>query len=164
MGYIFGRTSKRRSQKVTEYLTNAADEALAASSIDMTIPWRGGFRTAAKQHEIYLNGNSRADGYSKKSYHQTGQALDVIPYVNGEGRYFGVDEEFIKFAKLMFLAFEHQQTFGDIPEDLHLHWGGYWGAKDKDGDGVLEAVVDKTGWDKAHWELRDYPQRNVLKL
>lgn len=164
MGYGFGTTSKRRYRYVDTSLVDIAVEALSISEIDMTVPWRGGKRTATQQHEIYLNGNSKADGYNKKSYHQSGKALDVIPYVNGEGRYFGVDERFIAFARHMFLVFDNAKEDGIISPDVFLHWGGFWGAEDLDGNGILEAIQDKTGWDKAHWEFRSRPQRNVLKL
>lgn len=154
----------KRAEEVTRDLVAVAEEALSLSVIDMTIPWRGGLRTALQQNAIFKAGNSRADGFDKKSYHQSGMALDVIPWVDGEGKYFGVDNEFIFFAKIMFAVFEDRKEAGIIPEDLHLHWGGFWGAKDNDGDGKLAAITDKTGWDKAHWELRSYPQRNVLEL
>ena len=164
MGYVFGRTSKRRAKDVSQHLTDVAEEALATSSVDMTIPWRGGLRSAEQQNEIYKRKASKADGYIKKSYHQSGKALDVIPYFDGEGHYENVDDKFIDFAKLMFEIFEDRKDAGIIPENMYLHWGGFWGDKDLDGDGFLEAFVDKTGWDKAHWELRSKPQRGVLKL
>jgi peptidoglycan L-alanyl-D-glutamate endopeptidase CwlK len=164
MKYQFGSTSKKRAKNVSEYLINAADEALAASLTDMTIPWRGGRRTAKQQREIYDRGASKADGYGVKSYHQSGKALDIIPYFDGKGHYFDVDSEFIEFAKLMFMAFDNMKEAGEVPSDVYLHWGGFWGDEDLNNDGFLEAFVDKTGWDKAHWELRPYPQRNILKL
>lgn len=163
MGYSFGRTSHKRMFGVDDILKKTAITALSFSDIDMTVPWRGGKRTAEEQNELFKAGNSRCDGFRIKSYHQSGQALDLVPYVNGKIDYTAT-EQFIKFANIMFATFKFLQATGSIPKNIYLHWGGFWSAKDNNGDGILSTIDDKTGWDKPHWELRDKPQNNVLKL
>ena len=88
--YAFGRTSLDRMVGVHPDLVKVAHRALVISGrrkngIDFTIPIHGGKRTAEEQKGLFDKGVSKADGYEKKSYHQTGFALDVIPYVKAEG-------------------------------------------------------------------------------
>ena len=163
MGYSFGRTSKRRMNGVDATLQLVAAHALANSSVDMSVSWRGGLRTAEQQKELFDAGNSRCDGYDKKSYHQSGKALDIVPYYKGKIDYSATDR-FETFAKTMFDTFEDLRSRGFIPKNTYLHWGGFWSAKDNNGDGILSHIDDKLGWDKPHWELRSKPQKSVLKF
>ena len=48
------------------------------------IPGTGGKRTAEEQNGLYKLGKSKADGYKRKSYHQSGNAFDIYGYVNGK--------------------------------------------------------------------------------
>ncbi len=59
-------------------------EAIEECPIDFGIPSTGGLRTAKMQHELYLDGKSKADGYRLESYHQSGCAIDVYAYVDGK--------------------------------------------------------------------------------
>lgn len=163
MPYKYGKTSKRRGEGVNPILWMVAVMALAYSRNDMSIPWRGGKRTAKQQLALYNAGNSRCDGTNLVSFHQSGEALDIVPYVNGKIDYKAF-KEFQAFAKLMFATFEYLQKVKMISPKLHLHWGGFWSAKDLNRDGYLSSVDDKFGWDLPHWELRDNQQRNVLKI
>lgn len=43
-----------------------------------------GMRTAAKQMEYFKRGASQLDGVKKKSKHQIGKAVDIVPIVNGK--------------------------------------------------------------------------------
>ena len=161
MGYSFGRTSHRRMQGVDDTLKKVAITALSFSPVDMTITWRGGLRTAVQQKELYDAGNSRCDGYRKKSYHQSGNAIDIVPWFNRKADYKATDR-FETFAKHMFATFDLLQATGKVPKDVFLHWGGFWSAKDNNNDGILSHIDDKFGWDQPHWELRSKPQKNVL--
>ena len=164
MGFSFGKTSNRRLKNVNEILVMTAELALRFSDVvDMTIPWRGGLRTAEQQKELFEAGNTRCDGYVKKSYHQSGNALDIVPWYKGKVDYSATDR-FLEFAKKMFAAFDYLKMDGRIPDDVYLHWGGFWSAKDNNGDGILNHIDDKLGWDKPHWEIRSKPQKNVLKF
>lgn len=43
-----------------------------------------GLRTAAKQAEYFKRGTSKLDGVKKKSKHQLGKAVDIVPLINGK--------------------------------------------------------------------------------
>lgn len=163
MGYSFGITSHRRMQGVDNILTEVAITTLSFSPVDMTVTWRGGLRTAEEQKELFDAGNSRCDGYYNISYHQSGKALDLVPWYKGKVDNKATDR-FEMFAKHMFAIFQMFQAIGKIPKDVFLHWGGFWSAKDNNNDGILSYIDDELGWDKPHWELRSRPQKNVLKF
>ena len=87
--YNYGKSSERRLPGVSDFLQMTARRALLCSPVDFGISWMGGVREDEEQHEIFIEGNSRCDGY-KKSFHQKkvngkGQALDLVPYVAGIG-------------------------------------------------------------------------------
>lgn len=161
--YQFGATSRKRMIGVDDRLLETINEALDWSDVDMTVPWRGGVRTAKQQRVIYDDGHSRADGYNKKSYHQSGFALDVIPWIGDSGSYTAI-KEILYFAKIVFAIFNYKKAIKEIDADVYLHWGGFWGAQDKNKDGLLSSLDDKTGWDLAHYELRSSPQKRVLTI
>lgn len=58
--------------------------AIKLSPIDFSIPWMGGYRSVEDQLAIFKEGNSTCDGTNKKSYHQSGKAIDFVPYVDGK--------------------------------------------------------------------------------
>lgn len=166
MAYAFGRKSLLRANEVNHYLLRTAVVALMFSNNDMSIPWRGGKRTAAEQKGLFDDGASRCDGYIKKSYHQSGEALDLVPYVQGATlkQTYSNFKVFEEFAKVMTATFCFLQALGQIPDDIYLHWGGFWSAKDENNDGYIHHLDDEFGWDSPHWEIRSKPQKNVLKF
>ena len=83
--YKFSQSSINNMRGVDPQLVKVAYEALKISRIDFGIPSTGGLRTSDEQNQLYIDGKSKCDGYSKKSLHQTGQALDFFAYVNGKG-------------------------------------------------------------------------------
>lgn len=156
--YKFGKSSVKNIQTVNPLLQELAVRMIELSKIDIGVLSTGGLRTAEQQNEIFKLGNSKLDGFKKKSYHQSGLAIDFVPYVNS--RYTWSNKwSFLEIKKAV------DKAWKDIlHSDYYLHWGGYWGAKDLDGDGILE-ITDKMGWDAAHYELRTYPQvKNVYKV
>ena len=136
MGFKWGRTSKRRMEGVNPLLIEFAERLIEASRYDLTIPWMGGVRTAEDQKEIYDRGASKCDGYNKKSYHQSGNALDIVIYDKTvEGMY---DDE-----KLNYIGGVGKRIWGEMYregklEDFIPHWGGDW----------------RSFVDKPHWELK----------
>ena len=76
--FRYGSRSVRRMEGINPILILFANRVLAKSKIDLTIPWRGGLRTVAQQQEIFSRGASTMDGIIKKSYHQTGNAVDIV--------------------------------------------------------------------------------------
>jgi len=149
--FKFGSRSVKNIQTTHRILQELATRVIARSEFDFGVLDNGGRRTAEEQNEIFKSGASQCDGYNKKSYHQSGMAIDFVPYVNGKFTWEN-KEAFLHIAKLAFEEFENIFT-----EDYYLHWGGYWHAKDLDGDGILE-ITDKLGWDLPHYQLNKYKQ------
>jgi len=101
---------------VDENLISIAKEALSLSKIDFGIPQYGGLRREDEQHKLFLDGKSKADGLYKKSYHQSGKALDVYAYVDGKASW--SVEHLSQIACAMFQA--------AINQGVKLEWGGLW--------------------------------------
>lgn len=155
--YNYGKSSERRLSGVSEYLQMTARRALLCSPVDFGVPWMGGVREDKEQHEIFIEGHSRCDGYKKKSFHQKkvngkGQALDLVPYVVGIGFSYEAAGRFGIIGALMLEAWEELQEEGKIPKYLFLHWGGLWSHKNP----------VSLGWDLAHYEIRDYQQKELV--
>ena len=132
-GFKLGTRSLERAKGVNPLLLDCAMKALAISKYDMTVPWMGGVRTAEEQNGLFKEGNSKADGFDKISYHQTGNALDIIPVDGGYENTRG----FNHFAKCMYESWQ-QKIYEGTAKGI-LHWGGLFG---------------KDGWDKPHWEIK----------
>lgn len=90
--------------------------------IDFVVIKNGAYRTAEEQKEIYLQGHSRCDGYVHKSAHQSGKAVDLVPWVNGKALWD------IKYANALGGAFK---TFCNM-RGYSITWGADW-----NDDGVL---------------------------
>jgi len=159
--FNWGKRSKKNILTVYQVLQILANRLILKSPYDMGVLDNGGIRTAGQQQEIFLAGNSKCDGYIKISYHQSGFAIDFVPYVNGKFTWSN-GLAFLSIAKIAFEIWNEMQAEG-LTEDYYLHWGGYWGDQDLDGDKLLE-VTDKLGWDMAHYELRRTPQANQLEI
>jgi len=131
--FEFGKRSNRFADGVDDKLFTCAKRALSKSKYDMMVAWRGGLRTAEIQKELYDLKKSKADGYEKLSYHQTGNALDLIPVSKDEKE---IARAYNHFAQLMFKEWQTMLKALEVTETLN--WGGLFGS---------------TGWDKPHWEV-----------
>lgn len=124
----FSDRSLRRMAGIDERLKEIALEALKITTVDFGIPEDGGIRTAKRQEYLFKKGVTKCDGYVNKSYHQTGRALDVFAYVDGQASW--ETEHLATVAAAMLQA---ASKLG-----YKLEWGGLFGA---------------TGWDKPHFQL-----------
>lgn len=155
MTYRFGNLSNQRLSTVSEYLKLTAERALSRSAVDFAVPYMGGLRTAAQQNEIYKQGCTKCDGHEHKSNHQKtdhtgkGMSLDIVPYINSIGMTYKAPMRYGYIGRLMIDTFEKLKTEGSIPQNLYLHWGGYWNPKDE----------YSMGWDPSHYELQKHPQK-----
>jgi peptidoglycan L-alanyl-D-glutamate endopeptidase CwlK len=131
--YKWGAGSISRMEGINPQLVECATRALSKARYDYTIPWMGGLRTDREQHDIFKEGNSKCDGYEKKSYHQTGNAIDVIPVDKGYKNTRGLNY----FANLMLCEWQIMKDEGKA-EGI-MTWGGTFGSN---------------GWDKPHFEIR----------
>lgn len=75
---------------------------------------------------------TKCDGIMKKSNHQGGKALDVVPLVNGKPTW-DCNKYTSKFV-----------TIGTVGKSVGLRWGGDWPPVD---------TVTKLGWDVGHFEV-----------
>ncbi len=114
--------------------------------LDNTIVF--GLRTAEEQFELYKKGRTLVgdkwvvtrdrdvvtykDGYESKSRHQSGTAIDVIPYPGG---WQADEKKFFELAGVIKSAAFFLKKYGAIEHDID--WG-----------------YDLWGWDLAHFQLR----------
>lgn len=116
MSFRFSRTSEAYLSTVDERLQAIARRAIQISKVDFGIPEFGGLRTAEEQNVMYSNGSSELDGYDKKSYHQTGKALDIFAYVDGRGSW---EREHLSMVACAMLQAANELGY-------KLKWGGLW--------------------------------------
>ena len=129
MTYKLSKSSLKNREGVDPRLIAISDLALTISRYDFGHGESSGLRTAEEQHQIFLDGYSRADGYNRKSYHQTGLALDFYAFVDGKASW---DKEHLAVVAAAFLQAAAQLG---VP----LRWGGQW----------------KSFQDYPHLEIRD---------
>jgi len=116
MSFAFSETSLRRMDGVDPRLKHIAQLALTISRVDFGIPEYGGLRTEEEQRELFDSGASKRDGKDKKSYHQSGKALDFYAYVDGRASW---DELHLAMVAAAFL--QAASILGHS-----LQWGGLW--------------------------------------
>lgn len=116
MAFKFSQRSIERMQDVDQRLIDVATRALEISPIDFGIPQDGGLRTGDRQFELYAMGKSKADGYTKKSRHQDGGALDVYAYVDGKASW---EKEHLAIVAAAMLQ-------AAIELGVKIEWGGLW--------------------------------------
>ncbi|MCT4590518.1 MAG: M15 family metallopeptidase [Carboxylicivirga sp.] len=131
--FEFSNRSLKRLEGVNPQLIELMKKAIARSPIDFGIPADGGKRTAERQKELYDKGVSKCDGTITKSYHQSGNAVDVYAYVDGKASW---DVEHLAMIAGVVLSVAAEMN-------LNVRWGGTFGSR-----------VFK-GWDRPHFEIRD---------
>jgi peptidoglycan LD-endopeptidase CwlK len=130
-GFEFSTRSLLRLQGVDEELYKLMKLALSRSPIDFGIPEYGGLRTPEDQKKLFDKGLSKADGTIKKSYHQTGKAVDVFAFVNGKASW---DDEHLALIAGVVLSCAKEVG-------LNITWGGTFGSK------------EFKGWDRPHFQI-----------
>lgn len=134
--FKWGSSSVRRMNGVNCILIEFANRLLEASPYDLTIGWMGGIRTVDQQQEIFLRGASKADGITRKSYHQSGNALDIcISSKTIEGMY---DKPKLNEVGAIGKEIWKEMSEQGLLNEYTPRWGG-----------------DFRGfYDPVHWELR----------
>jgi len=119
----YSQSSKDRLSTVHVDLQTLFNEVI--KHYDCTIV--SGLRTAEEQAKLYAQGRTEPgnivtykDGYEKKSKHQGGNAVDVIPYPSG---YKDVDE-MIKFSGFVLGVATMLKVEGKM--NNNIEWGGDW--------------------------------------
>ena len=119
--FRLGKKSLDNLVWVNPILIEILERALEISSnrvdgVDFTIINTAGVRTPQQQNKLFREGRSNCDGYNKISKHLTGDALDVVPYVNGGASW--DEKELLKVSVCMLQA---SKELG-----YNLKWGGFW--------------------------------------
>lgn len=156
MAFFLGERSLRELDGVHANLVAVVKGAIEITTQDFTV--HDGLRSADEQVEHFLNETSKLNGrphgvaftYKGESYvgngvskHQTGEAVDLVPYANGKPTW---DWE---------LIFPVAEAVRAAAEGLgvRLRWGGTW----KELTGTTEPARDlharHQGWDGPHYEL-----------
>ena len=118
-------------------LTTVFNEAIKNSPIDFGVPGLGGLRTADQQSKLFKAGKSKCDGVEKRSYHQSGNALDFYAYVDGKASW--KIHHLSMVASVIMTTAKRLKKEGKISIDLY--WGGQFGSS------------DFNGWDMPHIEI-----------
>ena len=117
MNYKLSKRSLGRLKGVEPLLIAIAVDGIKDSPYDFGIPQHGGLRTASEQNLLYKQKLSKADGYKKKSYHQTGRAFDIYGYVDGKATW---------NKHILTSIARHLQSIALEKYKVTLEWGGDW--------------------------------------
>ena len=139
MKYKFSGGSLLRMHRLSDDLKKLLFLTLKRTPIDFGIAWRGGFRTVEQQQELFAKVPkvTSKDGIKKRSKHQSGLAVDLMPYVKGKAT--PTKENYLLLAGVMFSC---ANELG-----LVLRSGMDW-------DMDSEYLVDQTFNDFPHFELK----------
>jgi len=115
--YKLSNRSRERLNGINPILIELIEEAIKTSPFDFGIPQYGGLRTAEDQHNLYLDKKSQCDGYSKLSYHQSGNAFDIYAYVDCKASW---DKDHLTAIA------EHIKCVAKDQFNMDIIWGGDW--------------------------------------
>ncbi len=119
----FSKRTLNNLKGVDPRLVMIVFEVIRRGNVDLTVI--DGFRDAQTQYQLFLDKKSKCDGTHKKSYHQSGKAVDFIycPFDNkwDKNKLAAVGEELKKVAK----------EYG-----IECEYGGDW------------------GWDYPHFQIK----------
>ena len=116
MSYQFGQNSLINRTGINPDLIEILDRAMEISIYDFGVPSSGGLRSTEEQAALFTAGVSKADGRTHKSFHQTGNAVDVYAFVNGKASW---DHEHLSVVAAAML-----QASSEL--GIPLQWGGLW--------------------------------------
>jgi peptidoglycan L-alanyl-D-glutamate endopeptidase CwlK len=80
--FNFSQSSLNKLSTVNPSLQLLAKEVIKISPIDFAIT--SGIRTKEEQIKLFKEGKSKCDGINNISKHQTGDAMDICPCLNGK--------------------------------------------------------------------------------
>lgn len=121
----------------SERLKFAVKDFINYTPIDFVVIKNGGYRTAEEQNKLFkkVPKVTNCDGYVYKSAHQSGLAVDLVPWVSGKPTWD------LEYAKCLGGAFVAYCNMKNIP----IKWGGDWSR-----DGVFQ----KDDFDPYHFEVK----------
>lgn len=131
------RTLEQSGRPASMRLVQAVIDFIHYTPIDFCVIENGGYRTEEMQNSLFKKGVSKCDGYKKKSFHQSGLAVDLVPWVNGNPTW---DEKCCFFLSGAFMTYCKERR-------LPITSGSDW-----DGDGNLK---EKDSWDPCHFQIKE---------
>lgn len=116
--------SLKNLKQVNSILVELVNRVILITPVDFGILDNGGFRTADMQHDLYKKGYSQLDGYVKVSYHQLGNAVDLVPYIEGKYTWESI-EAFQQINEAVMTVWSEMESEGKV-RGIELGWGGHW--------------------------------------
>jgi len=140
------KNGNKVNEPVRDITKKLCEEALKWTNVDFSII--DGFRTVEQQQALYQEGRSTLDGINRKSYHQTGLAVDVIPVgLNKAGEKinpFDVNDDEVK---LMWMEVYRAFMRASFKLKLHIEFGfGYNIGGGRDWPHIQIMPKDKTSF------------------
>lgn len=147
--FTFGESSERELIGVKPQLVTVTREALILSTQDFSV--HDGLRTKAEQAKLVAAGASQ----TMDSKHLTGDAVDLVPYINGKLRW--------EWAPIYLIA--EAVRIAAKKHSVNITWGGAWDVNLTTSTGPVERLVEdyvarrkamgkKAFIDGPHFELR----------
>ena len=142
--YKFGQRSLNNLAGCHKDLQLIAQEALKISPIDFGIS--EGHRSPERQLQLFREGKSTKDGYTKMSKHNLNpsMAFDFFASVPGDAKLAFDNEHLTYIAGILYAVAMRLYAEGKI--DHKPRWGGNW-----DGDGTI--IYDHGLKDRPHFEI-----------
>lgn len=133
MAYKLGRKSLLELNGVDQQLVDVTHRAIKITKVDFGV--HDGLRTIDEQRRLVNRGASR----TMKSKHLTGEAVDLVPYINGKLRW--------EWEPIYHIAAAVQEAAIEL--GVALRWGGVWDRAFNDLDegtsGMRDEVNDYVG-------------------
>lgn len=123
----FSRNSKKNIKGIRKEIIQLAERVLAKSPHDFGVPKYGGKRSPQEQNNLFHQRPkvTQIDGFRRKSYHQSGNALDIYVY-DEHGACWDCKGKYKEIADLFKAEFQLMQDEGLFECEEKLGWGGDW--------------------------------------
>ncbi|AGH56772.1 D-alanyl-D-alanine carboxypeptidase [Cellulophaga phage phi19:2] len=124
--FKLSKTSLNNIKDVRSDIIELVKRSLEKSEHDFGIPTDGGKRTAQQQNNLFHKRPkvTQLDGFKKKSYHQSGKAVDIFIY-DEHGACWNCISKYKDVAKIMKAEFLLMKEEGKFKGE-NLEWGGDW--------------------------------------
>lgn len=151
--YKFGSKSRRIQSTLHQDLIILTDRVI--KDIDISII--GGYRSPEEQDRLYHAGMTKLKGGDSKHNSNPSEAVDIAPYIRGEGIPWNRHEQFYYMAGIVFSHWK-QMTRDNVPikKGTLLRWGGNWGNRVRHDIKDVDPVMGKgtqSFMDLPHFEL-----------
>ena len=110
MSFVLGAKSRAELQGVDPDLVRVVERAIAITPVDFTV--HDGIRTVTEQKRYVAEGVS----WTMRSRHLEGNAVDLVPFINGKPRW--------EWPPIYRIAAAVHQAATEL--DVRLRWGGVW--------------------------------------